>query len=72
MKNHIVRWNKWRKKNVNSTFHKLLVLLKLRYSPTFENTFTDEEEEKFFMAFQNGIKEGERMWKEYERLHQQK
>lgn len=28
-------WNEWRKHNINSKFHKLLVLLGLVYSPTF-------------------------------------
>lgn len=31
---HISIWNEWRKHNTNSKFHKLLVLLGLRYSPT--------------------------------------
>lgn len=29
-------WNNWRKHNANSKLHKLLVLLKLTHSPTFE------------------------------------
>lgn len=29
-------WNEWRKKNCNDLLHKLLVLLGLRLSPTFE------------------------------------
>lgn len=32
--NHISVWNEWRKHNTNSKFHKLLVLLGLRHSPT--------------------------------------
>ena len=31
---HISIWNEWRKHNTNSKFHKLLVLLGLRHSPT--------------------------------------
>lgn len=31
---HISMWNEWRKHNTNSKFHKLLVLLGLRHSPT--------------------------------------
>lgn len=31
---HIKNWNRWRKGNINSKKHKLLVLLKLRHSPT--------------------------------------
>ena len=34
--NHIRKWNKWRKHNLNSGFYKLLVLLKIVKSPTFE------------------------------------
>ena len=44
---HIKRWNKWRKFNANSWFHKLLVLLGLRNSPTFKFVLTDEEEVEF-------------------------
>ena len=33
---HYQQWNRWRKNNLNSKFYKLLVLLKLRRSPTFE------------------------------------
>ena len=36
MVNHIKKWNRWRKRNINSHFYKLLVLLKLVKSPTFE------------------------------------
>ena len=41
--NHCKRWNRWRKGCFNSWWHKLLVLLRLRYSPTFELTFTEDE-----------------------------
>lgn len=43
---HFKKWNRWRKGNTNSWFHKLLVLLKLRHSPTFKFTMTDEEEDE--------------------------
>lgn len=33
---HIRRWNRWRKYNRNSPFHKLLVLFNIIYSPTME------------------------------------
>lgn len=33
--NHIKLWNGWRKHNINSKFHKFMVLLG-RQSPTFE------------------------------------
>ena len=32
---HIKRWNKWRKYNDNSPFHKILVLLGLVKSPSY-------------------------------------
>lgn len=30
-------WNKWRKNSLNSSLYKLLVLVKILKSPTFEN-----------------------------------
>ena len=47
---HIKRWNKWRKHNCNGRFHKLLVLLGMRKSPTFILTLTDEEE-AYYMSY---------------------
>lgn len=35
-KDYIKRWNRWRKFNANSKWHKFLVLMGFRYSPTFE------------------------------------
>ncbi len=58
MINHIQRWNKWRKYNYNSLLHKLLVLLHVIYSPTFEFTFTDAEELKIEEAFMRGFNDG--------------
>lgn len=40
---HCKRWNKWRKKCTNGWFHKFLVLIGWRFSPTFILTLTDEE-----------------------------
>ena len=34
MRNHIRRWNEWRKYNHNSWFHKFLVLLRRVESPS--------------------------------------
>ena len=56
--NHIKRWNKWRKHNCNSLLHKLLVLLHVIYSPTFESVFTDEEELEIKEAFMKGLSDG--------------
>lgn len=33
---HFKLWNRWRKHNCNSVFHKLLVLFGLCHSPTFQ------------------------------------
>lgn len=32
---HFKKWNRWRKSNLNSKVHKILVLLKVVHSPTF-------------------------------------
>ena len=34
--NHIKLWNDWRKRNTNNKFYKIMVLLCLAHSPTFE------------------------------------
>lgn len=54
---HILRWNKWRKGCLNGPFHKLLVLLGLRFSSTYHLTslpgeFTISD------AFRKGIEDG--------------
>lgn len=36
MFNRIRVWNMWRKNNLNGSIHKILVLLGLRTSPTFD------------------------------------
>ena len=33
---HYQQWNRWQKCNLNSRLHKILVLLKLKRSPSFE------------------------------------
>lgn len=35
---HLLTWNRWRKLNVNSRWHKILVLLGLRESASLEST----------------------------------
>lgn len=47
---HFKRWNKWRKRNTNSRFYKLLVLLGICKSPTLAYTLTDKEEREFHRA----------------------
>ena len=42
MKNRIRRWNKWRKRSINSKIYKLCVLLGIIHSPTFELCFPRE------------------------------
>lgn len=43
VKTHIIRWNKWRKRCTNGWFHKFLVLVGLRKSPTMMFVLTDKE-----------------------------
>lgn len=40
---HIRRWNKWRKCSMNTNMDKLLVLLNITSSPTFEVTYLENE-----------------------------
>ena len=42
-KRHFRKWNEWRKRNLNSKFYQLLVLLKVYKSPTFELYITKQE-----------------------------
>ena len=46
IRNHIERWNIWRKHNLNSPVHKILVLFGL-YSPTFQMTWTAKEQKEY-------------------------
>ncbi len=36
IKHHCKLWNEWRKRNGNGSLHKILVLLCINHSPTFE------------------------------------
>lgn len=54
---HVKRWNKWRKRCLNGPFHKFLVLLGLRHSPTMYCVFLDEEEKQFKAAFDAAVNE---------------
>lgn len=58
MINHIKRWWYWQKNNRNSFFHKILVLLGIRKSPTFYQVWTPKEAEEFYKGFIEGLKEG--------------
>ena len=40
---HVRLWNKWRKGCLNGPLHKFLVLIGLRYSPTFHNFVAFED-----------------------------
>lgn len=55
---HIRRWNIWRCYNTNNRWHKLLVLLGLRNSPTLIHTLLPEECEEIAKAFEEGVKKG--------------
>ena len=52
------RWNKWRKRNLNSHLHHILVLIGLADSPTFDMTHTDAEEAELHAAYMKAINEG--------------
>jgi len=52
---HFRRWNEWRKGNLNGRFYKILVLLKLEHSPTFELFVTAEEREEAWRAFKKEL-----------------
>ena len=52
------RWNKWRKYNLNSPLHHILVLLGLADSPTFDMTRTDAEEDELYYAYMKAMNEG--------------
>ena len=52
------RWNKWRKHNLNSRLHHILVLIGLVDSPTFDMTRTDAEEAELHAAYMKAINEG--------------
>lgn len=43
VRSHVRRWNKWRKNCTNGWFHKFLVLVGLRVSPTMTLMLDDEE-----------------------------
>ena len=51
----VKRWNEWRKGNLNGRLYKILVLLKLAKSPTFELFATAEEREEAWLAFKKEL-----------------
>ena len=55
---HIRRWNIWRKKCMNGKIHKLLVLVGLRWSPTFAMELLPEEVNKFGNTFFRRVHDG--------------
>lgn len=65
--NHIRRWNKWRKCNLNGWFHKFLVLIGIIKSPTLPCIWLDSE----LKAYRKGLEDvlyGEPIFlQEYER-----
>lgn len=52
---HLRLWNEWRKHNINSKIHKILVLLKVRHSPTFEMFCTSKN---ISSMFKEGVENG--------------
>lgn len=53
-KSRYERWNKWRKRNLNGSIYKVLVLIGLQRSPTFELMPVIEAATK---SFNEGVKE---------------
>lgn len=51
---HFKRWNVWRKQCLNNPIYKILVLFKLRYSPSFA---LDEAFVNFSSNFYRGLYE---------------
>ena len=58
LKKHLKKWNGWRKHSLNSKFHKLLVLLGIIKSPTFDLYFTKEELDEFCKELEKSIMQG--------------
>jgi len=52
---HFKRWNLWRKNCVNGWTHKLLVLIGLQHSPTYELYLLEEEVEAMMKPLTNSI-----------------
>lgn len=61
MLDHLRRWNKWRKRNINGAFYHFLVLIGAVHSPTFSFTLTDQEEKKLHEAWKGVFNEHGRM-----------
>lgn len=55
---HICRWNEWRKYCLNGKWHKFLVLIGVRKSPTMMFTLTKKEAREIGEAFKKGFEEG--------------
>lgn len=58
-RHHLSKWNEWRKHNTNSKWHKFLVLIGVRESPTMKWTLTKKEKK----AFHEGVMEGMEAYK---------
>lgn len=55
MLSYLRRWNYWRKRCRNGFIHKLLVLFKIKESPTFNMTIDPKEWEEFINSFQKDL-----------------
>lgn len=58
IKTHIKRWNSWRKRSMMSPWFKLLVLIGVRYSPTFAIHLTLEESRELHKDMERAIAAG--------------
>lgn len=61
LRNHIRRWNIWRKRCGNSKFYKLIVLLGIVKSPTMTLTLMPEDLDMIQQGFIEGMIRGKRM-----------
>ena len=52
---HFKRWNKWRKGSLNSPIYKVLVLLNILKSPTFNLIMADDEAAAFYEEFTKAV-----------------
>lgn len=55
--NHIRRWLKWRKGNLNGRFYKFLVLIGVRKSPTLKYVWLDSEWRAMAKGFRKGMED---------------
>lgn len=61
IKDHFRLWNRWRKRNLNGSVYKLLVLFGLVHSPTFDSfVIIEEAAQSFYRGVEDGFKNAEK------------